>query len=134
MGEDELKRNNGMIRWLTACWISVPSQAKVVFDAVMKIKDEVIALIPKFKPLAEEVVELVKKAPEVFDHEQMHEKIKEAVGDDMFAIPKKMAAAAGNLKTVTTEPPKVVKTMADTMLRLKDEFAAAITEVQAMFA
>ena len=102
-------------------------------DAVLKIKDEVIALIPKFKPLAEGITELVKKAPEVFDTETMQDKIKEAVGDDMFAIPKKMAAAAGNLKTVTVEPIKIVKTMADTLVRLKDEFSAAITEVKTMF-
>jgi hypothetical protein len=108
-------------------------QAKIVFDAIMKIKDGVIELIPKFKPLVEEVTALVQKAPEVFDTETMNEKVKEAVGDDMMAIPKKLAAATGNLKTVTVEPLKIIKTMADTLIRLKDEFSAAITEVKAMF-
>ena len=108
-------------------------QAKLVLDAILKVKDEVIALIPKFQPLAEGITELVKKAPEVFDTETMQEKVKESVDGNMMAVPKKMAAAAGNLKTVTVEPIKIIKTMADTLIRLKDEFSAAITEVKAMF-
>ena len=109
-------------------------QAKLVLDAILSVKTKVIELIPKFKTLAEEVTELVKKTEEVFS--EPTDKIKAAFGDsdDPFAIPKAVAAATGNAKTAAIEPIKIIKTFAGTMIRLNDEFMAAVSEVKALFA
>ena len=99
----------------------------------MNVKDKIIELIPKFKPLAEEVPSLAEKAVEVFSDPD--EKIKAAFGDvsDMFAIPKALAAAVGNVKTATTQPITIVKALAETIMRLSDELKASIVEIKALF-
>ena len=108
-------------------------QAKFVLDAVLAVKEKIVELIPKFQPLAEEVMELAKKSSEVFT--EPTEKIKAAFGEeaDFVVIGKAVAAATGNLKTAATEPVKIVSTLKDTIMRLSDELQAAITEIKALF-
>ncbi len=91
-------------------------------------------IIPQFKELAEKIEELVSKAGEVF--EDPGEKIKEAFGDgensDPFAIPKAVAAATGNARTVAVEPVKIVTVFKDTVVRVSTELANGVTEIKAM--
>jgi hypothetical protein len=104
-----------------------------VLDAVLAIKDNIIASMPEFKELSESVQETVQKAQEVFENPE--DKVSEAFKDssDPFAIPKAVAAAVGNLKTATTEPLKIITVMKETLLCLNDEMQAAFEEAKKIF-
>uniref|UniRef100_A0A7R9VV16 Uncharacterized protein n=2 Tax=Chlamydomonas euryale TaxID=1486919 RepID=A0A7R9VV16_9CHLO len=104
---------------------------KAIEDMIVDVKEK---MIPKFKELAELIEELVGSVGEVFSDPM--DKIKEAFGnvDDMFAIPKAVAAAGLNAKTVAVEPIRVISTFKDTMVRVKDEFSAAFEETKAIMA
>jgi hypothetical protein len=109
------------------------TQAKLVLKAVMGVKDKIVELVPKFKPLVEEVPQLAEKATEVFSDPD--DKIKAAFGEtsDMFAIPKAVAAAVGNAKIAATEPIAIIKALTSTIMRLADELTASVTEIKALF-
>lgn len=106
----------------------------LVIDAVLAVKDKLMKLLPEFVTLAKLIMETVSEAENVFSDPMT--KIKEAIGDDldMMKLGKMGAAATGNLKIVTTEPVKVVKTLKDTIVRLSDELSGAAEEVKAAFA
>lgn len=112
----------------------LPSAAMLVIDAVLAVKDKLMKLLPEFVTLAKLIMETVSEAENVFSDPMT--KIKEAIGDDldMMKLGKMGAAATGNLKIVTTEPVKVVKTLKDTIVRLSDELSGAAEEVKAAFA
>jgi hypothetical protein len=98
------------------------------------VKDKFVEMLPNFSQISEELMEVAKKAEEVFN--EPTEKIKAAFGEDAgpFAIPKAVAACAGNVKIAASEPVKIVSTAKDSLLLLNDEMNAAITEVKAMLA
>lgn len=113
----------------------LPGPAKLLLTALLGMKDKIVELFPRFKELAEQVQELVQKAEEVF--KQPGEQIKEAFGEennDPFAVPKALAAATGNLKTVSIEPIKIVKVFSDTIIRVNDEMSSAVAEIKVSFA
>lgn len=112
----------------------LPGPAKLVLKAILAVKDKLVELFPEFKPIADEVIEAVKKAEEVFA--DAGDKVKAAFGDDVdiMKIGKAVAAATGNMKIVTMEPVKVITTMKDTIIRLSDELQASVTEIKALCA
>lgn len=112
----------------------LPGAAKMLLDSLLKMKDTLVEMIPQFKELAEKIESLVSKAGEVF--EDPGEKIKEAFGDgensDPFAIPKAVAAATSNARTVAVEPVKIVMVFKDTVVRVGQELSNGVAEVKAM--
>jgi len=123
------------LQWMELVEKLLPGPGKVVFNAIMEVKDKLVEMFPKFKELAEQVEELVKRAEEVF--KDMQDKIKESLGekvnDDPFLVAKVAASAAANLKMVTIDPIKIITTMKDTVLRLNDELQAGVTELKTLF-
>ncbi|GAX73948.1 hypothetical protein CEUSTIGMA_g1398.t1 [Chlamydomonas eustigma] len=119
--------------WLEITKSLLPGKASVVLDAVLSVKDTIIAMLPEFKELSESVQDTVQKAEEVFENPT--EKVQEAFKDnsDPFAIPKAVAAAAGNLKIATTEPLKIITVMKETLQSMNDEMLVAFQEAKKIF-